>query len=319
MKRRQNDLFKLPNSIFSASLTPIQYKVIAALYSLRCRTIRNGRKYVKISQKSLKKMCGIKSTRTISDAANALCRLGYIERIDRYYDDYKRLGTFVYTIPVVSGRDFFFVSRRFFKYTLTSAQTRMYLFFCKCADSKSRWFWNSYNDICTALHLKRSAVIQTVKELCSIGLIKKRSVKKKDGSQSDNHYKVITIKLPRIKKRNRKGRSYFALSFPQLSIFIKTLSNNIIKHEIIKVNINQNYFFNCRGSPKIFSSLYSTHLYSNRKKKRNNLYLKYRCNIGRRAFWRNSHGCVLARHISIHMGEVCSKRRTQLIRPPSRR
>ena len=272
MKHRKNDLFKLPNSIFSSPLTPIQYKVIAALYSLRCRTIRNGKKYVRISQKSLKKMCGIKSTRTISDAANALCCLGYIERIDRYYDDYNRLGTFVYTIPVVSGRDYFFVSRRFFKYMLTSAQTRMYLFFCKCADSSSRWFWNSYNDICAALNLKRSAVIQTVKELCSIGLIKKRSIKKKDGSRSDNHYKVITIKLPRIKKRNGKGRSYFALSFPQLSIFIKTLSNNIIKHEIIKVNINHNYFFNCRGSPKICNSLYSTHLYLSREEKRKYLY-----------------------------------------------
>ena len=164
MKRRQKNLFKLPNSIFTAPLNATQLKVLAAFYSLRSRTIRNGKKYVKISQKSLKKMCGIKSTQTISDAANALCRLGYIERIDRYYDDYKKLGTFVYTIPVVSGRDFFFVSRRFFKYMLTSAQTRMYLFFCKCADSSSKWFWNSYNDICAALRLKRSAVIQTVKE-----------------------------------------------------------------------------------------------------------------------------------------------------------
>ena len=125
MKRRQNDLFKLPNSIFTAPLNATQLKVLAVFYSLRSRTIRNGKKLVKISQKSLKKMCGIKSTRTISDAANTLCRLGYIERIDRYYDDYKRLGTFVYTIPVVSGRDFFFVSRRFFKYLLTSAQTRI--------------------------------------------------------------------------------------------------------------------------------------------------------------------------------------------------
>ena len=267
MKHRRKDLFKMPNSIFIANLNTTQMKVLAALYSLRSRTIHNGKKYVRISQKALKKMCGIKSTRTISDAANALCRLGYIERIDRYYDDYKRLGTFVYTIPVVSGRGFFFVSRRIFKYELSSAQLRMYLFFCKCADSGSGWFWNSYNDICAALRLKRSAVIQTVKELCCKGLIRKRSVKKKDGSCSDNHYKVVTLKPPRIKRRNVKGRSYFALSFPQSSIFIKTLCINIINQKIIKVNTNRNNFFNCRGSPKIFSSLYSTHFYSNRKKK----------------------------------------------------
>ena len=318
MKRRQKDLFKLPNSIFTANLSTTQFKVIAALYSLRSRSIINGYKYVKISQKALKKICGIKSTQTISDAANALCRLGYIKRIDRYYDDYKKLGAFVYTLPVVTGRDFFFVSRRFFKYLLTAAQTRMYLFFCKCADSSSRWFWNSYNDISAALHLKRSAVIQTVKELCSIGLIKKRSVRKKDGSQSDNHYKVVTIKPPRIKKRNEKGRSYFALSFPQLSIFIKTLSNNIIKHEIIKVNTNRNKNFYCRGSPKKLSSLYSTHLYPTRKKKRNNLYLKYRCNLGRQDFFRNDNDSTPACCKSIQIGQVCPNLRALSVRPPPR-
>ena len=318
MKRRQNDLFKLPNSIFTAPLNATQLKVLAAFYSLRSRTIRNGKKYVKISQKSLKKMCGIKSTRTISDAANALCRLGYIERIDRYYDDYKRLGTFVYTIPVVSGRDFFFVSRRFFKYMLTSAQTRMYLFFCKCADSTSKWFWNSYNDICAALRLKRSAVIQTVKELCSIGLIKKRSVRKKDGSQSDNHYKVVTLKQPRIRIRQKKGRSRLAHSFFQLSKFVKPFYITILNQKPQIVKFICDYFFDSRGSPKICSSLYSTHLYSNRSKKRLTLYSKYRCNLGRQNFSRNTHGCASTRRKSIHMGKVRSNQRTQLVRPPPR-
>ena len=78
MKRRQNDLFKLPNSIFTAPLNATQLKVLAAFYSLRSRTIRNGKKYVKISQKSLKKMCGIKSTRTI---ATRHLRIHYSRRI----------------------------------------------------------------------------------------------------------------------------------------------------------------------------------------------------------------------------------------------
>ena len=310
MKRRQNDLFKLPNSIFTAPLNATQLKVLAVFYSLRSRTIRNGKKYVKISQKSLKKMCGIKSTRTISDAANALCRLGYIERIDRYYDDYKRLGTFVYTIPVVSGRDFFFVSRRFFKYMLTSAQTRMYLFFCKCAESGSRWFWNSYNDICAALRLKRSAVIQTVKELCNIGLIKKRSVRKKDGSQSDNHYKVVTLKLPRIRIGQKKGRSRLAHSFFQSSKFVKPFYNIILNQKAQIVKFICCYFFDSRGSPKICSSLYSTHSYSNRKKKRKYLYLKYRCNLGRQVFWRNIRLCFSSLPINSHRRNSLKSART---------
>ena len=48
-------------------------------------------------------------------------------------------------------------------------------------------------------------MIQTVKELCSIGLIKKRSVRKKDGSQSDNHYKVVTLKRLREKSGKKRG------------------------------------------------------------------------------------------------------------------
>nr|WP_316612161.1 hypothetical protein [uncultured Ruminococcus sp.] len=319
MKRRQKDLFKLPNSIFTAPLNATQLKILAAFYSLRSRTIRNGKKYVKISQKSLKKMCGIKSTQTISDAANALCRLGYIERIDRYYDDYKKLGTFVYTIPVVSGRDFFFVSRRFFKYMLTSAQTRMYLFFCKCADSSSKWFWNSYNDICAALRLKRSAVIQTVKELCSIGLIKKRSVRKKDGSQSDNHYKVVTLKQPRIRIRQKKGRSRLAHSFFQLSKFVKPFYITILNQKPQIVKFICYCFFETRGSPNILSSLYSTHLYTNRKKKRLYLYLKYRCNLGWQNFFQQPNDSTPMRRKSTHIGKLCPNLRAKPVRPPPRR
>lgn len=319
MKRRQKDLFKLPNSIFTANLSATQFKVIAALYSLRSRSIRNGYKYIKISQKSLKKICGIKSTQTISNAANALCRLGYIKRIDRYYDDYKKLGTFVYTLPVVTGRDFFFVSRRFFKYMLTSAQTRMYLFFCKCADSSTRWFWNSYNDICAALRLKRSAVIQTVKELCGIGLIKKRPVRKKDGSRSDNHYRVVILKPPKIKIRQKKGRSCLAPSFFQLSKCVKLFYSTILIHNARNVKCIHHIFFDCRGSPNKLSSLYSTHLYSNRKKKRIYLYLKYRCNLGRQKFFRKPDDSTLTRRKSTHIGKLCPNLRSNPVRPPPRR
>jgi hypothetical protein len=74
-----------------------------------------------------------------------------------------------------------------------------------------------------------------------------------------------------------------------------------------------------RGSPKICSSLYSTHLYSNRKKKRKYLYSKYRCNLGRQNFLRNTDGCASTRRISVHKGKVHSNQRTQLVRAPPRR
>ena len=107
MKRRHNDLFKMPNDIFQAPLNATELTVLAAVYSLRSRTVSRGKKYIKVNQKSIAALCGFKSTKTVSNAVNKLVRLGYIERIDRYYDDYKKLGSFVYTVPVIRGRAYF--------------------------------------------------------------------------------------------------------------------------------------------------------------------------------------------------------------------
>ena len=235
MKRRRNDLFKMPNDIFQAPLNATELTVLAAVYSLRSRTVSRGKKYIKVNQKSIAALCGFKSTKTVSNAVNKLVRLGYIERIDRYYDDYKKLGSFVYTVPIIRGRAYFFVNRRFFKYHLSAAQTRMYLYCCKCAASRSQRFWNSYNDICSALHLKRSAVVQTIKELVLFGLIKKYKVRKKDGSYSDNHYKVVALKPPRRKIKRKKRRSRFALGFFRCCLCAAYTTSNK-KHKYI---INQ--------------------------------------------------------------------------------
>lgn len=280
MTRRHNDLFKMPNDIFDAPLNATELMVLAAVYSLRSRSVYKGRKYVKVNQKTIATLCGLKTTSTVSKAINKLLRLGYIERIDRYYDDYKKLGSFVYTIPVIRGRAFFFVNRRFLRYGLTAAQTRMYLYCCKCADSRSKRFWNSYNDICSALHLKRSAVIQTVKELIVLGLLKKYRVRKKDGSYSDNHYKVIALKPPRI-RRKRKRRSRLALDFSHANITcVYSSIKYILNHKSKKVNTLRIYFFDLRGSPKIFSTLLVPTFNTNRERKRLQLYLEYRWYLG---------------------------------------
>lgn len=284
MKRRRNDLFKMPNDIFQAPLNATELTVLAAVYSLRSRTVSRGKKYIKVNQKTIAALCGFKSTKTVSNAMNKLVRLGYIERIDRYYNDYKKLGSFVYTVPIIRGRAYFFVNRRFFKYHLSAAQTRMYLYCCKCADSRSMRFWNSYNDICSALHLKRSAVVQTIKELVFFGLLKKYKVRKKDGSYSDNHYKVVALKPPKRKIMRKKRRSRLALGFFRCCLCAAYTTSNK-KHKYIinqiseKVNTPRIIFFS-RGSPKICRSLYSTHFYTNRKKNKIKLYLKYRCNLG---------------------------------------
>lgn len=279
MTRRHNELFKMPNDVFNGQLTATELMVLAAVYSLRSRSVYKGRKYVKVNQQTIASICGIKTTKTVSKAIGKLCRLGYIMRIDRYHDGINRLGSYVYTIPEIKGRAFFFVSRRIFKFQLSAAQTRMFLFFCKCADSRSKRFWNSYNDICRSLGLKRSAVIKTVSELIKIGLIKRYKVTKRNGSYSDNHYKVMIWKMPKRKIKRKKRRSRFALGFSHLDICVKLFYSYIIKHKSKNVNTLRIYFFDLRGSPKIYCSLLVPTFDTNRKKKRNRLYLKYRCNL----------------------------------------
>lgn len=279
MTHRKNNLFKLPNDIFGAGLNASEITVLAALYSLKSRSVYKFRKYIKISQKALATICSFKSAATVGRAVDKLCRLGYIERVDRYYDDCKKLGTYVYTIPVVKGRNFFFVSREIFKYKLSTAQMRMYLFFCKCAESHSKRFWNSYNDICLQLNLSRSGVIKTISELISLGLVKKYMIRKKNGSYSDNHYKVIRLKPPKRRIKGKKRRCCFTPTSSKKT-FASIYEFNIrIIYIIKKVNTFHKYFFYLRGSPKILGSLYSTHFYTIRRKKKIRLYLKYRCNL----------------------------------------
>ena len=79
------------------------------------------------------------------------------------------------------------------------------------------------------------------------------------------------------------------------------------------------FFFEARGSPNILSSLYSTHLYTNRKKKRLYLYLKYRCNLGRQKFLRKPDDSTLTRRKSTHIGKLCPNLRSNPVRPPPRR
>ena len=102
-------------------------------------------------------------------------------------------------------------------------------------------------------------------------LIKKYRVRKKDGSYSDNHYKVVALKPPRIRRRKGKRRSRFALGFSHSSICVKLFYNYILKHNRKNVNTLRIYFFDLRGSPKIFRSLLVPILDTNRKKKRNKL------------------------------------------------
>lgn len=275
------NLFKMPNDIFGGKLSAGEIKVLAALYSLRSKSVYKGNKYIKVNQAVIARICGFSSERTISSAIAKLSLYGYIKEIRRYYADSHKLGAYVYTLPVLS-KNYFFVDRQIFKHKLSSAQFRMYLFFCKAANSSNKRSWNSFNDIANALGIKRTAVVQTVKELITMKLIRKYRVKKKDGSFSDNHYKVVALKYS-YKFRRKKKRPHRSLLRQGLSVCTVAYPNSSISvnhsYAFVKRKTKDFLFFAARGSPFFCRSYDSTHFITNRKKNRIKLYLKYRCNL----------------------------------------
>ena len=172
-----NDLFRMPNKIFDMNmrLSATELTVLAALYSLRGVCYKN-KKYVRISQKAIATMTGL-TPKTISRIIDKLNRLNLILEVRRYFVDEHKLGTYHYTLPIVDFK-YFLVSSKIFKIKLTASEFRMYLYCCKCADSRTMQFWNSFNDICNQLNLHRSSVIATLKSLIKKGLISRYRVKK---------------------------------------------------------------------------------------------------------------------------------------------
>jgi predicted transcriptional regulator len=179
-------------------------------------------------------------------------------------------------------KNYFFVDRKIFKHKLTSAQFRMYLFFCKAANPSNKRCWNSFNDIANALGIKRTVVVKTVKELISMKLIRKYRIKKSDGSFSDNHYKVIPLQYTyKFRKRKRPCRSLLrqGLNICYKLAYASSLTSVKQTVAFVKRKSRKNLFFVTRGSPFFCSTYDSTHFYTNRKKNRIRLYLKYRCNL----------------------------------------
>lgn len=279
IEMRSNELFKMPNTIFDMNLTSTELTVLTAMYSLRGVCYKN-KKYVRISQKAIATMTGL-TPKTISRIIDKLNRLNLILEVRRYFVDKHKLGTYHYTLPIVKY-NYFFVSRRIFKLSnkLTASEFRMYLFCCKCVDSRTMQFWNSFNDICNQLNLHRSSVIATLKSLIKKGLISRYRVKKKDCSYADNYYQIntILIRKPKIQRKKRRRYSSRLSIFPfrfVLGIFksYKGIVHNL--HKTVK-----SYFFISRGSPKIYTSVRSTHYLLNTNRRKNiKLYLKYRCNL----------------------------------------
>lgn len=182
--------FKLNNNIFAVDkngrqiLTSTQKQVLAMMYS--CDV--DGKGWVKVRQSRLAEMCHC-SVATVKRAVEELIAKKYIcnrirtERHDRW------LGTYIYVLPKIASNGYFYVNRKALE-LLNAVQTRMYLFFCKCARSFNKDFWHSFSDIAKELHLQRNSVIKTVNELVALKVINKVVRMTNKGDYAENYYSI---------------------------------------------------------------------------------------------------------------------------------
>lgn len=257
----------MSNHIFDYKLSSKTIAVYAALMSVYSNSYNH--KVISIKQSSLCEKTGIKSEETVAKHIGILIRLGFIESVSRHIKRNGDYGTYHYTLKLPQEQGNYFYVPRSIIGKLNPVQLRVYLFICKCKDNKTGECWNSYNDFAKALHTKRSNVIATIKELVALKVIEKIMVIKKDGSYSDNHYRladVVTVIVTYFKKKkNRLVNSLFSLK--NNLIEIKSRYANYLQGNYCTANsLCQVLFFIIRGSPFILASLIVPTLYYQEEK-----------------------------------------------------
>ena len=265
--------FRISNNIFDYGLTANELHI----YTVMCSVYSNSYHHdiITIKQSTIAEKCGIKTTETVSRGISSLCKKGLIRRVQRFVKRNGDMGTYHYTLTLPhSNERYFFVPRSIIG-KLNSVQMRLYLFICKCLDSKTGECWNSYTDISNALKVKRSAVIETIKELISLQVIERIKVLKKDGSYSDNHYrlfeKVITTVVVFFKKSIKRKESRCSQHRLSLSNILNVQKSSIGMTTLLFYYASryckcQELFLLIRGSPLKKGSLIVPTHYIQREK-----------------------------------------------------
>lgn len=195
--------FRLNSKVFDMNLTSNELAVYAYLCSISGTTTTLLGDLVKVKQITIAEKCGIAKAETVSRIVKKLMAAGLIQSVILTVKRDGNRGTNCYIInKLPCSKGYFKVDRNIFK-TLNNAKLlRVYLFVCKCIDSKKGYCWNSYSDFAEQLHMNRGEVMSCLKMLAELKLLHKKNVYYDNGSFSDNHYRVRVIKL---KKRIRKA------------------------------------------------------------------------------------------------------------------
>lgn len=248
--------FRMSNQIFDYRLSANELHIYAVMCSVYSNAYHHD--VITVKQSTIAEKCGLRTTETVSRAISSLCRKGLIRRVQRFTKRNGELGTYHYTLALPrSGGRYFFVPRSIIG-KLNSVQMRMYLFICKCLDSRTGEMWNSYTDISNALRIKRSAAIETIKELIALKVIERIQVIKKDGSYSDNHYRlfenITTIVVTFFKKSLKRKESRCSQHLLSLSNIMNVQKSSIgmstsLFYYASRYCICQVLFFAIRGSP----------------------------------------------------------------------
>ena len=244
-------VFKMSNHIFDYGLSANELHIYTVLCSVYSSTYQHD--IVTIKQSLIAEKCGFKTAETVSRGIATLCGKGLIKRAVRFIKRNGDLGTYHYTITLPQEQgNYFYVSRKIIG-KLNSIQMRMYLFICKCLDSRTGECWNSYNDIANALRIKRTRVIETIKQLISLNVIERIRKRKADGSYSDNHYRLLNI-VASVRKFFKKKESRFSQNLLSLSTILnvqkyRSVAKPLYFHNTHYTQVCQVLFFATRGSP----------------------------------------------------------------------
>lgn len=230
-------------------LTASQMRILAMLYSLN----RSIKYRVKVRQSAIAKKCGI-SISSVKRNIDELWRKGYILGKIRQLRDDGTLGTYTYILPEIAKTGYFYVSRKALD-QLNKTQTRMYLFLCKCARSKTYDCWNSFNDIAKALKISRNSAVKCIRELVELKVIEKRHNLSRNGAFYDNTYVITSelenrleyqfeyliddINIDTCSRKEANVERHSPMRKPQLPYSAKT-AKEYIQHTIIHKADNRN-------------------------------------------------------------------------------
>lgn len=221
---------KIPNILLS-ELTRTELLVACKLYSLvSTHTNLNSKGFeICIKQETISKSCNL-SISTVKRTISALERKNIILHKYRQNNAGGFLGAYHYTLkPFSFLSDYFIMPNHAFKYNLSPKLFYVYALCHKLKCSKTANFYQSYKDLSLLLNgMKKSEVIECIKKLIDLKLIRRQRKKTKLGDYTDNTYYVLIYQRGRIKKRKPAHNSGFPITTKQRNSFAFTSPCSIV-------------------------------------------------------------------------------------------